>query len=543
MDAGALRKVVNPRAPHRVQWAMSASGSSFWRWTALALLLVGGAAFSEETKTGWTEVKTAHVTLRTNLSPEAARRGALLAEKSRAALLAAAWPEAKLTEDRIELIVLSSRQDFESYFGSLVSGEFVHMGYPPSVFLFGTPERWEDRRTREREVTWFQTHALAPYAPSTRSVLRHEMVHHLMSFFYRREPRWFAEGFAQFLETARFSEDGKSVTLGDINLDAVREYTSFRTFTVADALAWGTTFEPKDDGSIRGLYGMSWMMVLWLYDTRPADFVRFQKLLATGLDPSKAWKVVFPTLTPGEVDREIFHFSRYGHYGVTTVTIPETQAADVHLRPMTSAEMHATLATIALAAKQTKTALAEVGEALVDEPGNVAALRLQTELVQPRERLVLGQLAVKTHPEDGLAWLTLADALREGGGSWDETERAYRKAIELRPDHPAAYNVLAWMVLRDGHAAEALQLASAAVRMAPWDANILDTLASVQAALGKCSEAISTQARALDMASENVQARRPEFAARLRDRQKVCEEVWASMPAHAAEAPASPHEP
>ena len=89
----------------------------------------------------------------------------------------------------------------------------------------------------------------------------------------------------------------------------------------------------------------------------------------------------------------------------------------------------------------------------------------------------------------------LGDALREGGGSAEESAQAYRKATELLPDHPAAFNALATLDLKKGQPAQALPQAQAAVRMAPWDAVMLDTLALALAGVGRCGEAAATEAR------------------------------------------------
>src|SRR5271170_4603911 len=82
--------------------------------SALAgLLLLTSAASAADSKTGWWETKTPHVTVKTDLSLEDARRAVVLAEQTRTALLALGWPGSKLDQDRIELIVFSNHQEFE----------------------------------------------------------------------------------------------------------------------------------------------------------------------------------------------------------------------------------------------------------------------------------------------------------------------------------------------------------------------------------------------------------------------------------------------
>jgi tetratricopeptide (TPR) repeat protein len=490
------------------------------------LLLLSSVASAADSKTGWLETKTAHVTVKTDLSQDNARRAVVLAEQTRTALLAAAWPGSKLDQDRIELIVFANHQEFEKYFGDLVQDKVVLGEYPPTVFLYGSPNQWEKRLALER--------------PETTSMLRQALAQHLATFFYRRQPRWFAVGLSEFLETLRISEDGNAALLGSINLRAMSDYGSHRSVNVADALAWGTTFNPTDEGTLLGLNALSWLMVQWLVNTHLPEFVRFQKLLITGLDPAKAWKVVFPTLVPGDLDRELNHYLQYGSQGVSQVAIPETENTVDQERPLSSAEVHAIRAEAWLAAGQTKDAQAELSVALADDPGNVGALRRQMPLLKPAERLVLAHKATAAHPDDGRAWLMVGDALRESGGSPEEAALAYKKAMELSPDHPGAYGGLAALDVQRGQPADAVPLALAAVRMAPWDASFLDTLAGALAGIGHCSEAVSAEARAMDMAAERNAAKRTEYAARVGEIQKTCTEAPAAAPPAPPAPPTAP---
>jgi Flp pilus assembly protein TadD len=487
------------------------------RLAAFGVLLCSGPLAAAE-PTGWIEIHAPHITVKTDLKPAEARRAALMAERLRAAMLAAAWPDAALLQpERMELVVLASQVDFVGYFGDFVSGTTVEGGYPLTVFLFGPPEKWESRETLALE--------------ETNSVLKQALAAHLAAFFYQRQPRWFSIGLSQFLETLRVSPDGGTATLGDINLRGVRDYNRNRTVTVADALDWGSKSDPRDEGTLSGLYGLSWLMVHFLYNTRPHEFARFQTLLAKGIDPDKAWKAAFPTLVSADLDKELNHFVRYGEYRNRSVRIP---AVDTSLREraMTSAEVHAVRAAAAFAAGRDKEAAAEVAAALVDDPGSVRALRMQMPLLSSDERLRRARQATLAHPRDGLAWLTLGDALREGGENSEECAEAYRKATELLPDHPAAFNALAWMDLRQENSGEALPMAVAAVRMAPDDASFLDTLAAALAAAGRCSEAVPTQARALDMLSEGSSPSQwAEYVARVASMKRRCSDVGASTAA------------
>jgi tetratricopeptide (TPR) repeat protein len=516
------------------------------RLLAVALLGLPTAVTADEAETGWTEVRTPHVLLRTDLHPSDALSAAVLAEQTRAAILSAAWPKETLPQpDLIELVVFADHRAFVRNFGDIVVGVFTHIDYLPTVFLYGTSEKWERhfglvdpmrppqrglvrspcrRDGAECRVTLEQQ--------ETTSVLRHELAHHLAAFFYRRQPRWFSEGLAQYLETMRISDDGKSFILGDINPLALREYYRLRSLSVADALAWGGTLNPADEGTRRGLYGLSWLMVHWMFNTHPVDFARFRSLLSKGLDPDKAWKAAFPTLQPAELDKQLFHFARYGEYETTSVPVSGgSLGVDAHSMP--PAEVHAARAAASWAAGHEEDVRSELSSALAEDGGNVRALRLEVSMVPPTERVALGERATQAHPEDGLAWLTLGDALRAGGQNGEGAAQAYQKAHALLPSSPAALNGLASVALQVGRPADALPLAVDAVRMAPGSSAILDTLATTLASLGRCSEAIPTEMRALDVLSEGSgPAEQAQYAARL-----------AAMKKHCNPPPASPADP
>src|SRR5215469_2476858 len=169
----------------------------------LSTLLTGGAWAGS----GWREVQAPHVVLRTDLGSGDATEAALTVERYRAQIIAAFWPRAKLPAgDRIEMTVFSNGIDFERYFGRLIGGIFFHQ-VPPYAVMYGTPDRWE--------------HLDLLSTKETTSLLRHELVHHLAACLYRRQPRWFAEGLAQFLETVRTGHDGKTVVVGAANLQAI----------------------------------------------------------------------------------------------------------------------------------------------------------------------------------------------------------------------------------------------------------------------------------------------------------------------------------
>ena len=102
---------------------------------------------------------------------------------------------------------------------------------------------------------------------------------------------------------------------------------------------------------------------------------------------------------------------------------------------------------------------------------------------------------------------TLLGILEESKGRFEDAESAYRKALQSSSDQPIAANNLAWLLAeRQGNLDEALQLASAAVNMAPEIAGYHDTLGYVYFQKGLNLPAIEKFRRAV--ALEEAQSKR-----------------------------------
>ncbi|HUM13785.1 MAG TPA: DUF1570 domain-containing protein [Myxococcaceae bacterium] len=458
-------------------------------------VLLGGAARADS---GWREVQGPHVVLRTDLGSGPAKEAALAVERFRAQIIAAAWPRATLpASDRIEVTVFGNGLDFERHFGRNVAGVFFH-DLPPFAVMYGHPDRWEHRAS------------LA--APETTSILRHELVHHLAASIYRRQPRWFAEGLAQFLETVRTGDDGKTVVVGAANLQAVQKFRAFRSLRVADALAWSGTLDAMPEATVHGLYGLSWVMVHWLYNEHPAQFDQLQGLLARGIDPDKAWKIILPGLNAPDLDEALNQYAKHGSYKEYLAPFVDP-APQLRETPLSEADVHAERARVALAAARSTSdrsshqqeAQQELATALKLDPSDANALVLQFHLAAPDARAAIARRLTEGHPEDGRGWLLLGESLKETSTA-AEQEAAFRKAVALRPDDPTALNNLAWLYVQQGKATDAGPLITKAVQLAPYDPSTLDTLAAVQAMLGRCSEAAASQARAIDALPEDIAA-------------------------------------
>ena len=105
---------------------------------------------------------------------------------------------------------------------------------------------------------------------------------------------------------------------------------------------------------------------------------------------------------------------------------------------------------------------------------------------------------LETTPGSLRGWVNLGN-VETGRGRSQDAERAYRRALSISPEDGEALNNLAWLLLQQGsRLEEAEALARDAARQGGADqALILDTLARIQAARGRCTDADVTYADAL----------------------------------------------
>ncbi len=86
---------------------------------------------------------------------------------------------------------------------------------------------------------------------------------------------------------------------------------------------------------------------------------------------------------------------------------------------------------------------------------------------------------------------TLGDTAKAGS--------LYRRSLELSPNNPVALNNMAFYMVKNQEAKQALPLVQRAVAQAPEVASFHDTLARVQLALGNQQQALAAQLKAIDL--------------------------------------------
>jgi hypothetical protein len=150
------------------------------------------------------------------------------------------------------------------------------------------------------------------------------MAHQLSAEIWPRQPLWFAEGLANFLEPVFYADDEKNVVLGGVNFDALREYKGVRTVGIADALAWKAGLATLAQREAAGLYGFSWLFVHWLYNTHTKELTRYLEELERGSAPDVAFETAMKTIDLTTVDQDLFEYQKHGEFEESMRPLVET---------------------------------------------------------------------------------------------------------------------------------------------------------------------------------------------------------------------------
>lgn len=465
----------SPRAPMAVALAAIA-GVGCAHAPELRCPAAGGPA--------WRQVESPHFVVQTDLPSKEARALAEEFERVHAVLQRVPFQNVPDTGQRIRVVSFGEDRHYEAF-------------APPGAGAYYL-------RSRAGFPTIVMPGLMSDFA---RATIAHELTHHLLARTFVRQPPWFAEGIATYMESIGATRPWwNKPALGGVPLDHAERLHGFTTGA-------GSVLVAKRLDAQQ--YSVAWLVVHYLLNAHGARFTELQRRFARGDDPAVAWREVFPEWNPADaagmasLDRALREYIEVGRYAYREVTLgappPTTE------RTLGSAEVHAIWLDLPRQGSRGPGAPsglfeAEVAEALAEDPSNVTALAARAFLA-PGEAAALGRRATEAHPTDPRAWLLLARSLPPG----PEREPAYRKAIEVGPEEADALNSFAWHLVMSEREGEAIPLAVRAVRVAPWNFAMLDTLAAALQGVGRCSEALVVQRRASDLLPEGMpeQGREP----------------------------------
>jgi tetratricopeptide (TPR) repeat protein len=427
----------------------------------------------------WRIFESEHFVLRTDLDPPRAKEMVRELELARAAVLHAMFARPPPVPGRIEAIAFASEPEFWDVAPDHAAAYVTTVdGFTPLVVLPGTLKA------------------------ATRTLLIHELTHHLSSFPLLRKPLWLDEGFAMYLESMGSVALGARMTVGSVPEMLLVPRRRSERVLVRDLLSWKRIEPDWGSTTVRRHYVSSWFLVHYLVNKQTPALYEFFRRLGRAEDPRAAWKGAFPRWdpdVPDALDDLEEALDTYGRGESFSYRELELQVSpEVTWRPLPSSEVHAYRAVLLPngGERRPEVIRAEVSEALAEDPADPLAIAVLARLDPKADLLPMCRASAKTHPGDWRAWSALGDALQ--GGPREELLAARRKAVEVGPTEPVALRELARDLAAAGEAKEAAALALALLRVAPWSPATHETVALVAMKLGLCADALRSQQRAID---------------------------------------------
>jgi tetratricopeptide (TPR) repeat protein len=436
---------------------------------ALLVLACGCATFQVagfSSRHTWSIATTTHFVVYTDVDQRAAGKAAAELEATRDALISATWPGSSWGQlARTRVYVLATSDEYQRVFGPELHGLFAP-GQPPAFYIHAPVDTWSSKSE------------LLPNTPV--SALRHEMAHQLVAAAVGPAPLWLEEGLAQFLETARIADDGRSLVLGGTNRRSRSHFLANAAVTLRSTLAWKEPVEGLPDSKVLGLSGTSYVFVHWLFTQRTEAFARYLRALSDHVDPKKAWEEAFAEFDPDVVGQSLVEYARGELPSIRRSFSPA--AASLEIRELGGPEANVVRAQILFAASRFAAgsvatqlgALArrEVQNAREAAPTLVEALALDTSS-PASERIRFAHQAAARAPEDAGVFALLGSL----SPNLVDQEQAYRHALELGAEDPKILNDFALLLLSRDRTKEALPIIEQALRRAPHDLDIIDTYA------------------------------------------------------------------
>lgn len=453
-----------------------------------ARLLPGGLRCPERGGAAWREYRSDHFLLYSDLDREHAAAVVEALESIRAMELAVMAEEGRALAGRIRVIAPAEARMYGAIAPpgvlgySLVSG----LGEPTIVVHAGTVRRDPE-------------------------VLAHELAHNLSWHLYARQPQWFAEGLAQFVQTVASPDPARRGWAGRVPRIRAERCTAAPSVPAKELLTWQRGLLPEQ---VMARQLWSWVLYHWLWSEHPGELAAYQRRLAAGEDPVASWAAAFPALDPatrdlGALDEALRRHCARGD--LPALRASATARAAFTEAPITAADVHVLLVETRgywevrshwdlpeeVSDALEAAARPDLEEALAEDPAHPRALSRVADLERLRAAPLLRR-ACAARPGDWSAWFLLGDAL-EDEEDLEGAEAAYRKAAALNADSAPTHNNLAWLLGNAGRTEEALPFAERAARLAPWDPSVLDTLALVLDGQGACPDALRVQRRAVDL--------------------------------------------
>ena len=333
-------------------------------------------------------------------------------------------------------------------------------------------------------------------------VIFHEYIHLLLNNNLQAVPAWFNEGLAEYYSTFELSDDRKAL-LGRAIANHVlllrQRFIPLRTLLAVDHSS--ELYNEREKQSI--FYAESWALVHYLVlgneGKRASQVSQAIARINAGATSEDAFRQSFG-VELDQLEKELKEYVRRNTYPAQTAISDEKiriDEASMQSAPITEAQALAYLGDLLLHINRPDDAAARLDQALALEPANGTAhaalgmTRLrQRRLADAQKHL---ERAVAADDKNGYVRYHHAFVLSREGMNESNTVLQYqperaermrselRKAIELKPDYPESYDLLAFVnLVTNTDIDESIKLIRKARSLAPGRERYAFTLAQLQ---------------------------------------------------------------
>jgi hypothetical protein len=264
----------------------------------------------------------------------------------------------------------------------------------------------------------------------------HELIHAISFGVVHHQPRWFGEGMATYFETVGLDPGLATAVIG--GAPTGRTVRVSHLLPIAELFEW--TRATQDETR---QYITAWALFWFLSNQHRAELQRYMDLLDAA-DPEieqrpdlarRIWDRAFPTMSYGEVDRELRDWLFNGMHREQEFRFATRDRAAIERR-LGDADAYAARGLLrGLAGKRDAQARADVAAALAAEPSHVLARLLAVALDHTQVTADQARAMTRAHADDWRAWMLLALAI--DAREVDEVRAARAKACELIGENPA----------------------------------------------------------------------------------------------------------
>lgn len=399
-------------------------------WVGLLLAAASGCVSTHQKD--WVEVRSPHFVVKSAIDQDKAQRLAHDLERFRQ-VVASVTNSGELEDPPIPTrIFVFDRQSFREFRPGLHIGGFFMPGLRANWIVM-TEARFTDAQ----------------------DIVQHEYAHYVLhNIGGATYPRWYDEGFAEFLSTVR--EEGGEVYVGR---------PSPRQLAMLHAASWIPISKliannPDKKLNASQFYGEAWALVHFLFfgrdDRKDGEVSHFLTALEARVEPSEAFAQAFG-MTVEQADERVQSYMRSK---INTIIWPDGKFApivDIRLTPVASHDIATDLGELALRCSTEGRDLTDHAEtyfraAIAQKPSGRAYSGLGTTFtargkLDDAERYL--RQAIELEPRDPLIELDYGDygtlrasqaTSREERARWlAEARKHYVRAWKMDPDIPESY--------------------------------------------------------------------------------------------------------